>query len=161
MPSLPNPDEFPYYAQDEDLPECVPACVAMIFEYLGIDLDPAALKHELGYDPQTGTEFSNISDLPGVRAIRVGGLDEVEDHLSAAVPAPVIADLLVLDDEVLGYELAPVCPFHAVVVVGLDTEYVTFSDPLSHALRSTELHSQCSRSAFERAWQRGFALRLL
>lgn len=161
MPSLPNSDDFPYYGQAEDLPECVPACVAMVFEYLGVDCSWNALKDQLRFDPHGGTPFDNIADLEGVRVTRVGDLQEAEQHLSAPSPTPVIADLLILDDEVLGYFLDSGFVLHAVVVVAVDEFEVTFSDPLSHHARSTESHRVCARGVFELSWQRGFALRRL
>lgn len=103
MPSLPNPDELLYVHQEEDLPACVPACVAMVCAFLGVDLSWKTIVEQLDFDPLTGTPFSNISNLAGVRAIPVFTLEEVEAHLSEPDPTPVIANLRAYDDEVLGY----------------------------------------------------------
>ncbi len=159
MPSLPNPDEFPYEPQEEDLPACVPACVAMVCAFLGIEHSWETIIEQLEFDPHTGTPFSNISNLAGVQAIPAFTLEEVEAHLSEPDPTPVIANLHAYDDEVLGYALDGFCPLHAVVIVAIDDFQVTFSDPLSHATLSTQAHSTCSRTVFEKAWQCGFALR--
>jgi hypothetical protein len=159
MPSVPNPDEFPYRHQDEDLPACVPACVAMVFDYLGIERSWNDLTAELAFDPYCGTPFDNIGNLTGVRAICVATLEELDQQLTTGVP--VIVNLLADDDELLGYYLDASAPLHAVVVVAADGYQVTFSDPLSHAALSTESHRTCSRSVFEPAWLGGYALCLL
>lgn len=161
MPSLPNLDEFPYCAQDEDLPACVPACVVMVYEHLGIEHTWEGVTTQLEFDSQRGTPFDNLHGLAGVRVIPVTTLEEVECHLVDAEPAPVIANLFVVDDAVLGYTLDQSFSLHAVVVLAVDGYQVVFSDPLSHAMLSTEAHSICSRSAFEQAWFGGVAIRRL
>lgn len=161
MASLPAPDDFPYVHQDEDLPACVPACVLMVCTHLGIEVGWEELTADLGFDPQTGTPFANIENLRRLVAIRVDSLEEVEQRLDLPSPDPVIANLFVPDDELLGYSLNPDASLHAVVVVAIDERSATFSDPLSHAMRSTEAHTTCSRRVFAGSWLGGYALRKL
>jgi hypothetical protein len=159
MPSLPNLDEFPYSGQDEDLPACVVECAVMVCEYLEVDYSWKGLADQLDFDSQCGTPFDNIASLSGIRVTPVTAVEEVEGHFTASEPAPVIANLLIVDDEVLGYGLAFASSLHAVVVLAIDAYQVTFSDPLSHAMLSTESHRVCSRADFEQAWLGGYALR--
>jgi hypothetical protein len=158
MPSLPNLDEFSYCAQDEDLPACVPACVVMVYEHLGIEHTWEGVTIQLEFDPLSGTPFDHLYNLASVRAIPVTTLEEIERHLADVEPVPVIANLFILNDAVLGYTLDQSFSLHAVVVLALDDYQVVFSDPLSHAMLSTEAHSICSRSAFEQAWFGGVAI---
>lgn len=159
MPSLTNPDDFPYRGQDEDLPECVVACVAMVYEFLELDYRHEDLAKLLEFDPYCGTPFENIANLPELRITAVHDLQEVELQLSGRDATPIIANLLIGNDEVLGYLLDPSFALHAVVILAIDTDEVTFSDPLSHAMLSTEAHRTCSRFLMEQAWLSGYALR--
>lgn len=158
MPSLPDADDFPFRSQDPDIPECVPVCVAMVYDYPGIDHDWEDLLTDLDFSPAFGTPFENIRNLRRVRIVSVSDLDDLHGHLSASTPRPVIANLLVTDDELLGYHLPQDLFLHAVVVVGVTDLEVTFTDPLSQEMFSTTFHRSCSRRVFADAWMGGFAL---
>lgn len=128
----------------------------MVYEYLGIEKDWSELLEELHYEPAVGTEFENCAKLTGVRPLRIEDVDEVENYLQRPAPSPVIANLYVPDESVLGYSLED--PLHAVVIVAIDDTTVTFSDPLSHYGISTTLHQTCDIQRFRNAWMGGFVL---
>jgi len=129
----------------------------MVCEYLRVPKEWEELVVELEYYLETGTFFENLKLLSGVDAIRVNSVNEIWAHLAGPSPRPVIANLLIVDSAVLGYE-AEIAFQHAVVVVGIDAQHVTFFDPLSQSLKSTSYEQQCSLLDFEDAWQGGWVL---
>jgi hypothetical protein len=161
MPQLPDLDEFPYLAQDEDRPECVPACVAIVCEYLGLDKEWDEICEELDYHVASGTEFERIAYLSGVEHVVVRDTADIEFYLGRPPLTPVIANLYVPDTAVLGYSVSADIPLHAVVVVGIDEREVRFIDPLSHVQKSTFAPQVCRRLDFNRAWMEGYVLRPL
>jgi hypothetical protein len=165
MRSLPDLDDFPYVEQDEDLPLCVPACVEMVYQYLGVSYDFEELRRDLHWDAIRGTDFMSIGTLTVVDPVYVKHLEEVEVYLAGgyrapaeARPVPVIANIYAPDDAVLGYLLNPESPLHAVVVLSVEPDRVKFVDPLSYVEKSTRLEQECARREFARAWMDGFAL---
>ena len=155
MPRLHDLDSFPYVEQEEDSLECVPACVDMVLRYWQVEKTREEIEGELDYSVDTGTAFENVGGLTQVRVWRVGSVKEAADHL--ARDCPVIADLRVINSSVLGYH-ADVVLKHAVVVVRIDPDEVTFFDPYSWVLKMTAAAQRCEVSAFERAWQGGWAI---
>jgi len=155
VPQLPDLDDFPYVAQEEDCPDCVVACVRMVLLRLGLDRDQREIELELGYLPDLGTVFEHIAGISGVRAIRVGSVQDAEQHLEMA--DPVIGRLWIDDHSVLGYA-AEQAFLHAVVVVGVEEQDVTFFDPHSTWQLNTVTERACDRRLFEDAWLGGFVL---
>ena len=158
MPQLPAIDEFPYIAQDEDSLACVPVCVGMVCEVLGLPREQDELEVELGYFVDSGTPFENVGLIAGLRAWPVADVTEIAAEIERGLP--IIANLRIDNDGVLGY--AADGPFlHAVVVVGIDQEGVLFFDPLSQIQLSTTSPTVCERIDFERAWRGGWVLSAL
>jgi ABC-type bacteriocin/lantibiotic exporter with double-glycine peptidase domain len=153
MPQLPKLDDFPYVPQEEDSLSCVPACLEVICEYLGLEKRREEIEDELGYSVDDGTPFQNVQLLSGVHTIPIASLEEAVDQIEQGVP--VIADLRIDDPAVLGY--AGSGPFkHAVVIVGIEATEVLFFDPLRLAPPGDP--TAFYRAAFERAWQSGWAV---
>jgi ABC-type bacteriocin/lantibiotic exporter with double-glycine peptidase domain len=155
MPQLPALDDFPYIPQDEDSFACVPACLEMICEYLALRKGREEIEEEIGYSVDDGTPFQNVFLLSGVRTVLIPSLQEAANQIERRLP--VIADLRIDDNQVLGY--AGEGPFdHAVVIVGVESAEVRFFDPLSWVRIGTGGPTSCDRAAFERAWLSGWVL---
>jgi ABC-type bacteriocin/lantibiotic exporter with double-glycine peptidase domain len=153
VPRLADLEEFPYVAQDEDSLGCVPACVSMVFSYLGLEYEQDALERDLDYSADTGTPFDNIGNLLGVRAIRVRSLTDAEEHIARGRPviAAIWADRTVVSYTERVFQ-------HAVVIVAIDAFEIRFSDPDSSWRLGTVNPLTCRRADFEAAWEAGFVL---
>lgn len=157
MPILPGLDAFPYVGQEEGSLACVPACVDMVCQFWDLAKSWSEIVAELDYSVDDGTPFSNVAWLSGVRVLPVVALRDIRVHLANAPPHPVIANLYIQGPEVLGYT-AQVHMLHAVVVVGIEAEQVTFFDPLSLVQRSTTDPTECDLYSFEDAWLGGWVI---
>jgi hypothetical protein len=155
MPQLPDIDDFPFVAQEEDSLACVPACVDMVCQYLGIDKDRDEIDEELGYSVDVGTGFPRVGLLSGLLANYERSFEDAAIYVDRGLP--VIAHIWIEDPSVLGY-----CadrPFlHAVTVVCVEAVTVGFFDPDSVTQRSTSELRSCRRDDFERAWIEGWVL---
>ncbi|HZH98277.1 MAG TPA: C39 family peptidase, partial [Fimbriimonadaceae bacterium] len=127
MRSLSDWDHFPYEPQEEDSLTCVPCSVAMVCQYWGLQKDWDTIIDELDYNPEIGTPFENVGLLSGIRTLRVGQLEETTAHLDLLEARPVVANLLIGNDAVLGYS-SPQRFQHAVVIIGISRDHVTFFD---------------------------------
>jgi ABC-type bacteriocin/lantibiotic exporter with double-glycine peptidase domain len=156
MPSLPGLEGFPYVEQEEGSRTCVVDCLDMVCQYWGIDKDWDEIAVEVGFSTITGVDFDNVAQLSGVITVWMNSVEAVETELSYPSPRPVIAHIVVEDQQVLSY--AEREDLHAVVVVSCDEAEVVFVDPLSKAKLGTVAPSRCWREAFERAWLGGWAL---
>jgi len=104
--------------------DCLAACAAMVLDYIGRPCPYQQLLSILG-TKAIGTPSSNILRLAqlGVSVIyKAGSLEELELHIAQGRPCIVF-----LDTTELPYW--PERTFHAVVVVGMDDEYVYVNDP--------------------------------
>jgi len=104
--------------------DCLAACAAMVLDYIGRPCPYQQLLSLLGVKP-IGAPSSNILRLArlGVSVIhKAGALEELELQIAQGRPCIVF-----LDTGELPYwsEAA----FHAVVLVGMDDEYVYVNDP--------------------------------
>jgi hypothetical protein len=156
VPSIPQLDEFPYVEQAEDSATCVPDCLDMVCQYWGLDKDWDEVAVEVGYSAINATPFDNVASLSRVRVLAVDHLTSVAEHLARDPPRPVVASLVVDDEDVLGWYEGP-C-LHCVVVVAVEDAQVGIIDPLSRVMRGTTEAYFCSRSAFERAWDGGWVV---
>jgi len=155
MAQLPALDDFPYVGQEEDSLACVPACIEMICEFLGIQKERADIEDELGFSVDIGTPFGNVRLLSQVRAFSVASVKDAVNELERGLP--VIAHLRIANAAVLGYS-AEGAFLHAVVLVGADLNSVILFDPLSQVLLSTTSPTCCPRAVFEDAWLEGYVL---
>jgi hypothetical protein len=158
MPQLPDLDEFPYVPQEEDSLGCVPACIEMVCEYLGLLKDREEIESEVGYSPDQGTPFDNVGLLSRVHALPIGSVDEATDKLECGLP--IIANLYIADAKVLGY-FGEEASLRAVVLVGIETNTVLFVDPLSLVQLGTADATRCDLTDFEYAWLGGWVLTAL
>jgi len=104
--------------------DCLAACAAMVLGYIGRSCPYNRLLSLLDVKP-IGVPASNILRLArlGVSVIhKAGSLDELELQIAQGRPCIVF-----LDTGELPYWSA--ATFHAVVVVGMDDEYVYVNDP--------------------------------
>jgi ABC-type bacteriocin/lantibiotic exporter with double-glycine peptidase domain len=104
--------------------ECVAACAAMILTYIGIKVNYFQLLKLLRVT-EIGTAFYHIRELEKVGVIVVykqGTLGEVHDHLSNNRPC-----IAAVKTKELPYFVED--SDHAVVIVGLDEQFVYLNDP--------------------------------
>lgn len=104
--------------------DCLAACAAMVLDYIGRPCPYQQLLSLLGVKA-IGTPSSNILRLTrlGVSVIhKAGTLEELELRIAQGQPCIVF-----LDTAELPYWSE--ATFHAVVVVGMDDEYVYVNDP--------------------------------
>jgi len=122
--------------------ECVAACAAMVLAYLGVEVNYFQLL-KLLHITEIGTAFYHIRELEKLGVIVVykqGTLDEVHTHLSNN--RPCIAAVKTKD---LPYFVEDTD--HAVVIVGLDDQFVYLNDPAM-----SDAPQQVSRGDFLLAW---------
>jgi ABC-type bacteriocin/lantibiotic exporter with double-glycine peptidase domain len=105
---------------------CLPACVQMIFAYLGMDYSQEVIGKKLGLNPPLGTSHSNIQKLTSfnVRIVyETGSLTTVRDWVNQGVPVIVFVQAGELPYW-LGHHFQ-----HAILVVGIDAQTVYVMDP--------------------------------
>ena len=105
---------------------CLPACVQMVFAYLGISRTQAAIAKTLELNPPFGTRHSNITKLASARikvTYEAGDLAKLHYWLEQGVPVIVFVQAGDLPHWA-GQHFQ-----HAVVVVGLEGQTVYLMDP--------------------------------
>lgn len=105
---------------------CLPACVQMVWAYLGIAITQERLARLLLLDPRMGVPLSNVQRLQNSQLVvstSSGMLEDIAQHLENDCP-------------VIVYVQAGELPYwrehvshHAVVVIGLGIERVSILDP--------------------------------
>jgi len=103
---------------------CVPACVRMILDYLGFDLDEERLSEILSTTPR-GTKASNIARIQDIGVdvfLRSVSLFDLHNLLREKVPCIVFLWTGNL-------EYWNIDCWHAVVVVGLEEDAIYINDP--------------------------------
>lgn len=131
----------PHTSQRRD-GECLAACAKMALEYLGLPTPYDRLLKLLKIE-SFGTFFSNLRELEqlGVTVVyKRGTLDELHDHLSKNQPCIALVET----GELPYWERSTP---HAVVVVGLDDQFVYLNDPAVD-----EAPVQVSHGDFGLAW---------
>ncbi len=112
--------------------DCLAACAAMVLNYIGRPCSYQRLLDLLSITP-IGAPSSNILRLAqlGVSVVHdAGSLEELESQIAQGRPCIVF-----LDTGELPYWSE--ATFHAVVVVGMDNDYVYINDPaFDHAPQS-------------------------
>ncbi|MCC2669779.1 MAG: hypothetical protein K0Q72_2250 [Armatimonadetes bacterium] len=154
MPVLPDLEDFPYEAQDAHTLTCVPDCVSMVYQHLGLVSDWALVAGELGFSELDGTPFDNIQDLSEVVPTFVEDLAEAEIHLGLS--RPIIVNVRVRGPELLTYARSSF--LHAVILVGCTEGEVVLIDPLALSMLGSAAPIRRPRRALERAWQGGYVL---
>ncbi len=123
--------------------ECLAACADMILTYLGFSIPYERLLKLLRVEQGSGTPAFNIRALEqlGIKVIyKQGTLAELYSHLSHNRPCIV----LLKTDELPYWEEAT---DHAVVMTGLDDDYVYLNDP-----EFPDAPLQVSHGDFDLAW---------
>ncbi len=123
--------------------ECLAACAAMILNYMGLRIDYDRLL-KLLRTQWFGTASFHVRELEklGLTVVyKEGTLDELHEHLSNDRPCIAFVNTGELPywDEATD---------HALVIVGLDDDYVYFNDPM---LSTAPMY--ISRGEFILAWQ--------
>ena len=122
--------------------ECIAACAAMVLKYLNISASYEQLLRLLKID-WFGTAAFRIRELEklGIQVIyKQGTLEEIHDHLSSDRPCIAFVKTIEL-------------PYwneandHAVVVVGLDDEFIYLNDPAF-----PDAPKKVSHGDFDLAW---------
>jgi len=132
------------HRQQQDRGECLVACAVMTMSYIDIPIPYKRLFTLLQVKKRVGAFAPNIRKLErfGIRVIyQQGTLDELYDHL--ANNRPSIA--FVKTGELPYWNVST---YHALVVIGLDEEFVYLNDP---AFAVAPM--QVSHGDFELAWQ--------
>ena len=140
--------DVPHYRQ-RNTGYCLPACLQMVLEYVGVKRDQTQLARELGVTPKVGVAVSRVTRLAiSNAAIRYqqGETDDLVAALARGVP-PILnvatGQLPYWDEE---------CA-HAVVLVGLSDDQQTayLNDPAfdEHAIA-------CNADALWLAWDDAF-----
>lgn len=112
---------IPYYKQKTDY-TCGPACLKMVFEYLGEKTTKRELAAILNTTPEAGThtdEMSRVARAHGFAAFekRDASLEDIKDFISR--DHPVIVDFIEPGEE----------ERHFSVIVGFDENNFIFNDP--------------------------------
>lgn len=131
----------PHIRQRED-GECVAACAAMVLKYLNIPASYEQLLRLLKID-WFGTAAFRVRELEklGIAVIyKQGTLEEIHDHLSN--DRPCIAFVKTIE---LPYRAEAID--HALVVAGLDDEFVYLNDPAF-----PDAPKKVSHGDFDLAW---------
>lgn len=134
------PAPVPWYPQETEW-SCTVACLRMVMAYWGVETDETTLR-ACCRTTVSGTRADDAVDCVRQHGFiaehrRFGEVDALARWLDAGLIPIVLLNLFPID--------AFWC-MHAVVVIGVDQEAVTFLDP-ARGERST------SRPAFEQAWQ--------
>lgn len=115
------------HVQQRQAGECLAACAAMICNYLNVTVDYARLVRLLEIQQDVGVSFSKIHKLEklGLTTIyRQGGtLQQLYDLLAAGWPV-----IISIQTKELPYWHG-IASFHAVVLVGMDRDWVYLNDP--------------------------------
>jgi ABC-type bacteriocin/lantibiotic exporter with double-glycine peptidase domain len=133
------------HQQQRELGECLAACAAMVLAYLDAPISYEHLSALLQIKQQVGAPSFNIRNLEqvGIRVVyKRGTLVELHDQL--ANNRPCIAFVKTGELSYWGQDDND----HAVVVVGLDAEFVYLNDP-----DFAEAPYRVSHGDFELAWQ--------
>jgi ABC-type bacteriocin/lantibiotic exporter with double-glycine peptidase domain len=124
--------------------DCLAACAAMILSHLGIKVNYRQLLRLLEVDPLLGAFSSNITRLEQLSVnVEYGDhadLPKIEQHLSQGQPV-----ITFVDTGELPYWNERT--FHAVVVVGIDEQFLYLNDPAFD-----EAPQIVGRGDFELAW---------
>ena len=123
--------------------ECLAVCAAMMLLHLGLPVSYNRLLKRLRVKTDLGAPISNVRYLEklGVTVIyRQGTWTDLLNHLTNGQPC-----LIPVDTDELPYW--PVDSNHAVLLIGLDDDYVYLNDP---AFSNGPL--QVSRGDFDLAW---------
>ncbi|MCL4303972.1 MAG: C39 family peptidase [Anaerolineae bacterium] len=131
------------HVQQQQPGECLAACAQMILTYLAIPVSYQKLLKLLRVKSGIGTPVAHLRSLKQLRVEAVyqqGNFDELAIHLRQGHPCIVF-----LKTGELSYW--PEATDHAVVVVGLDEEYIYVNDP---AFPDAPL--QVDRGEFDLAW---------
>jgi len=117
--------EVPYFRQEKWF-TCGPACLRMIFAYLGIDVTEKAMETtcettELGTIP---TQISTGAAKLGLGAIATknADLEDLRRNLEDRLPVIVLIDPSYIYGEIAGFG-------HFVVVVGIENGEIIYHDP--------------------------------
>lgn len=131
------------HLQQQDRGECLAACAAMVLAYLGVSVTYKRLLTLLRVRRLIGAPASNIRELEqlGITVIyQQGTFTEISHHLTNDRPCITFvktSELPYWDED---------CD-HAVVVVGLDDDFVYLNDPVF-----PDAPIQVSRGDFDLAW---------
>ena len=130
--------------QQHDHGECLAACAAMVLTYLGLPTAYRRLLKLLQIQPQIGTPAPNIRHLEKLGLTVVyntqGTLEELHNNLANNHPCIAFVKTI----ELPYWEEAT---DHAVVVVGMDNDYIYLNDP-----EFPDAPLQVSRGDFDLAW---------
>lgn len=143
------------HVQQRRTGECLAACAWMICSYLQIPVDYQRLVRLLEIRDEVGVSFSKIHNLEKLRLTVVyqknGTLAQLYNLLAAGWPI-----IISVQTKELPYWNG-VASLHAVVLVGMDAEYVYLNDP-----EWPDAPIQVSIGDFDLAWlARGERLALL
>ena len=134
---------IPHRVQHED-GECLVACALMALAHIDISIPYQRLSNLLQTKKQLGTPASNVLKLRqlGIKVVyEQGTLNKLYSYLAHNRPCIAFVKTIELPywDQVTD---------HAVVVVGIDNEFVYLNDPVSPTAPI-----QVSHGDFELAWQ--------
>ena len=113
------------HIQQEQVGACLVACSAMVLQYIGIKFSQRELERLLGFVVNAGTPSFNVKNLSrlGVSvAYLQGTFEALRRQLRQGYPC-----IAFIEASELPYHDEP--NSHAVVVVGIDEEYVYLHDP--------------------------------
>lgn len=114
------------HVQQQTTGECLVACAAMVFSYLGLPFDYQRGVRLLRIRPQIGTPFFPVRELSklGISVVcKHGTLAELHAYLTQGLPC-----IVGIQTGELPYWQATNVQ-HAVVVVGLDSDFIYLNDP--------------------------------
>lgn len=105
---------------------CLPACLQMALTYFGVDWSQERIASQIGHIAGAGTPARNVTRLatPGIRVryMTAGALEDVQACLAQG-EVPI---LFVRTSELPYWEEDTT---HAVLVVGLDADFILVNDP--------------------------------